>query len=315
METQDEKSERERSVPPIVAIDGTAIKRIREAKKLTQLYVASVVGVTTDTISRWENNRYPTIKRDNAEKVATALEVSLEEILKPEPVSEPEPEPEAVPVLLSPRKQRLAPLVLAVGLGTLLVALIVGAVLSRRGAAELVATRVLPPFGAPGQLVPVQVKVDRRDGEKSGFIVKERIPAGWRFVASNPPVAGEAGEREVKWLIPPGGTGPVTISYTLTAPRTLLLGSQADFGGEVILSHGKATRRGIIGGPARIVVNGRHWADTNGDGRIDDNEIMPAYYLCEEMRGLGLDWKTIETIWSGAGYTWNDKLKVFEVVK
>src|SRR5512145_1266747 len=110
-------------VPASVCLDGGILKRIREEKRLTQLYVASVVGVTTDTISRWENNRYPTIKRDNAEKVAMALEVPLEEILRQEPAA-PEPEPEAVP-LPSTRRQRLAPLVLAVGLGTLLVALLV----------------------------------------------------------------------------------------------------------------------------------------------------------------------------------------------
>lgn len=310
METLEDKSER--SASPIVAIDGTAIKRIREAKKLTQLYVASVVGVTTDTISRWENNRYPTIKRDNAEKVATALEVPLEEILRQEP-SAPEPEPEAVP-LPSTRRQRLVPLVLAVGLGTLLVALLVGIVLSRRGAVELAAIRTLPPFGAPGQLVPVQVKVERRAATGGGFIVKERIPAGWRFVSSNPPVTGDVGEREVKWLVP-GGAGPVAISYTLLAPREFPLGQQAEFGGEIVLADGNATRRGTIGGTGRLTVNGRHWADTNGDRRIDDNEIMPAYYLSEEMKGLGLDWKTIETIWSSAGYTWNEKLKIFEVVK
>ncbi|CAG0948442.1 hypothetical protein GEOBC_00030 [Geobacteraceae bacterium] len=311
MENPAEKSER--SAPPIVAIDGTAIKRIREAKKLTQLYVASVVGVTTDTISRWENNRYPTIKRDNAEKVATALEVPLEEILRQEEPAPPEPEPEAAP-LPSTRRQRLAPLVLAAGLGTLLAALLVVIVFSRRGAVELAAIRTLPLFGAPGQLVPVQVKVERRAATGGGFIVKERIPAGWRFVSSNPPVTGEVGEREVKWLVP-GGAEPVTISYTLLAPREFPLGQQVEFGGEIVLANGNATRRGTIGGTGRLTVNGRHWADTNGDGRIDDNEIMPAYYLGEEMKGLGLDWKTIETIWSSAGYTWNEKLKIFEVVK
>lgn len=310
MENLAEKNDR--GAPPIVAIDGTAIKRIREAKKLTQLYVASVVGVTTDTISRWENNRYPTIRRDNAEKVATALEVPLGDILRQEPVA-PEPEPEAVPLPLS-RRQRVAPLVLAVGLGTLLAALIFGVVLSRRGAGGLTATRVLPPFGAPAQIVPVQVKVDRGAGKGAGFIVKERVPAGWRFVSSTPPVTGEAGERELKWLVP-GGTGPVVISYTLLAPREFPLGQQAEFGGEIVLADGTVTRRGVIGGSKKVTVNGRHWADTNGDGRIDDNEIMPAYYLSEEMKGLGLDWKTIETIWSSAGYTWNEKLKVFEVVR
>ena len=50
MENQPEKLEK----PPFpgVAVDGTKLRTIREGKKLTQLYVASVVGVTTDTISR-----------------------------------------------------------------------------------------------------------------------------------------------------------------------------------------------------------------------------------------------------------------------
>src|ERR1700674_4404655 len=82
MEQNSEKTEK--SALPVVAVDGVKIKSIRETKKLTQLYVASVVGVTTDTISRWENNRYPTIRRDNAEKLATALEVGLAEILRQE---------------------------------------------------------------------------------------------------------------------------------------------------------------------------------------------------------------------------------------
>ena len=74
----------DRGAIPNIAIDGLKIRQLRETKKLTQLYVANVVGVTTDTISRWENNRYPTIKRDNAEKLAAALEVGLAEIEKKE---------------------------------------------------------------------------------------------------------------------------------------------------------------------------------------------------------------------------------------
>ena len=37
-----------------VRLDGSAIRRIREEQKLTQFYIAKVVGVTTDTVSRWE---------------------------------------------------------------------------------------------------------------------------------------------------------------------------------------------------------------------------------------------------------------------
>src|SRR6185369_7450737 len=86
MERNSEKAEK--ATAPSVAIDGSRIRSVRETKKLTQLYVASVVGVTTDTISRWENNRYPSIKRDNAEKLASALEVDLLDILRQEEVAE-----------------------------------------------------------------------------------------------------------------------------------------------------------------------------------------------------------------------------------
>ena len=73
----------ESSIHSTVRIDGDRIKALRLQKGLTQLYLASFVGVTTDTISRWENKKIPSIKRENALKLAEALEVSLDEILLP----------------------------------------------------------------------------------------------------------------------------------------------------------------------------------------------------------------------------------------
>lgn len=66
---------------PMVKIDGAKIRQLRESKGLTQLFLATSVEVTTDTISRWENKRYPTIKRENGIKLAEALEVELDDIL------------------------------------------------------------------------------------------------------------------------------------------------------------------------------------------------------------------------------------------
>ena len=67
---------------PMVKIDGAKVRSLREARGLTQLFLATAVEVTTDTISRWENKRYPTIKRENGLKLAEALEVDLDEILE-----------------------------------------------------------------------------------------------------------------------------------------------------------------------------------------------------------------------------------------
>jgi transcriptional regulator with XRE-family HTH domain len=306
MDTLDEKTEK--SPLPVVAIDGAKIKTVREAKKLTQLYVASVVGVTTDTISRWENNRYPTIKRDNAEKLANALEVELEDILRREEQGE-DSEAALLPQVQSGQRRTL---IIILGATVLLMAAVF--VLSRHLFAIPVAERNLPAFGAPGEVIPVQIKIVRKESGTKGFIAKERLPAGWRFVASQPPAVGKTGAEELKWLVP-AGTGTVTISYTVQIPPETALKTSALFTGEVVAHVGEISRRAFCEGDTMVTVDAVHWADDNGDGRIDDDEIMPAYYLTEGMKGLGLDWEEIEAIWSGKGYRWDSQQKKFEIIR
>jgi transcriptional regulator with XRE-family HTH domain len=305
MENSVEKTEK--SFSPGVAIDGARVRAIREAKKLTQLYMASVVGVTTDTISRWENNRYPTIRRDNAEKLAGALEVDLREILaraeSPALVQE-------IPPLQGNGKRNKAMLLLALFLVTA-----AGLLIFSLLPFHPVAARKLPRFGAPGEIIPVQIKVSRTSANSEGFIIRERFPPGWRIVASLPPTtASQATAEEVTWLIT-AGNGPVTVSYTVQVCPSAALNTAAAFTGSVAARAEGFSLKETIGGDRVVRVAGVHWADTNGDGRIDDDEIMPAYYLTEEMKGLGLDWKSIEAIWSARGYVWDREKKDFVVVK
>jgi transcriptional regulator with XRE-family HTH domain len=292
---------------PVVAIDGIKIRSIRETKKLTQLYVASVVGVTTDTISRWENNRYPTVKRENGEKLASALEVPLSDILLTE-----EPKVPDTPLPAAARKRWLRMLLLSLGV----VAIIVTAVLlSRPAPAVPTLERKLPRYAAPGEIVPVQLRISRWDSTATGLIIKERLPAGWRLVASLPPASTPRGRTdEVKWLIP-SGSGLVTIFYTVQVSPAAVLKSTAVFDGEIVARDAGTTRKGSCGGDRTVDVAGVHWADRNGDGRIDDDEIMPAYYLTEEMNGLGRDWKTTEMLWSGKRYRLDASTKHFVVIK
>ena len=292
----------DKNIAPSVAIDGARIKSVREAKKLTQLYVASVVGVTTDTISRWENNRYPSIKRDNAEKLASALEVELGDILRQEEEMELPEVAAAAPPVRSARRW------LATGLAActlLLLAAVFFLIRSRVPAPR--ALRIAPHFAAPGEIIPVQIKITRQGGENIGFILKEKLPDGWRLVSAVPASSSaDPSGSEVKWLIP-GGNASVTVSYTVQIPATPAPGKEAQLQGEVVLHAAGINRTESVVGSHGIRVAAYHWADSNGDGRIDDDEIMPAYYVCEEMKGLGLDWKTIESIWSGKGYRWDPK--------
>lgn len=280
-----------------VAVDGAKIRLWREQKRLTQLYVASMVGVTTDTISRWENNRYPTMKRENAERLAGALEVELPDILRDElPVAEEPPIPPAA------KKRRIWPWLTALFLAILIVPF---------GYHRLypapVALRFAPHFAAPGEAIPLQVKVTRQAGGQNGFILKEHLPPGWDLITTTPTTAiVESSGSVVKWLIA-RGTGPVTISYTVRVGKTAVPRSTVRFTGEVIFRPAGINRTRNTNGDESIRIGDFHWADGNGDHRIDDNEIMPAYTLCEEMKGFNLDWKTIEEIWGGKGYRFTPK--------
>lgn len=285
----------EKGQVPMVAIDGGRIRTLRETNKLTQLYVASVVGVTTDTISRWEKNKYPSIKRDNAEKLAVALEVELSEILKRE--EEPPPVPEEP----EPAKKGFPLWAIAL---IVIIAIVGGGItfMSLNSSGPTPVTRSLPVYAAPGEIIPVKLVIARDDTTMEGMIIKERLPQGWHKVKADPePAGGPAAGEELKWLIRPG-EGPATISYTLQVPQSTSINSKNAIGGSVTLMNDGKSRTVSTGGTSTVTTSPYHWADRNGDNRIDDDEIMPAYYLTEEMKVLGLDWTTIENLWNAGGY-------------
>src|SRR5512145_1988670 len=183
------------TLPPTVCLDGTAVRRIREEKKLTQLYVAKVVGVTTDTISRWENNRYPSIKRENALRLAEALEAPVEDILQGGTgicmVTEP---------ALPPR--RLIYRALPIFLVLFVLAAVYFFVQRQQAPADsLLAERVLPNFAAPGSSIPVQVRLEA-GSEMKGFILREHFPPGWKLIeASPPPSSLDNEEGTARWIV------------------------------------------------------------------------------------------------------------------
>ena len=304
MENQVEKQEK--SLPPGVAVDGTKIRAIREEKKLTQLYVANVVGVTTDTISRWENNRYPNMKRENAEKLAAALEVDLITIVKGEEPAAPIAEPAAT--AKGNRGVRLA--LILTGIALLIAAMVFLFLYSTPHSTVL---RILPRFGAPGEIIPVRIKVTRKGVERAGLIIRESLPDGWHIVNLSPPATSvKSSSQEVKWLIP-AGNSELTIYYTARVDPNAPLNANAEFIGSFVSSTDGSSHTESIGGSRLLRIAPVHWADANGDGRIDDDEIMPAYYLTEEMKGLGLEWKTIEAIWNAGGYHWERNKEEFVV--
>ena len=281
---------------PSVAIDGHRIKRIREEKRLTQLYVAKVVGVTTDTVSRWENNRYPTIRRDNALNLAEALEVDLEEILRREEGSEVE------------NRQNTAARTWSI-IVVLVLLLIVGVWAlyqnGRHSEIELHAERLQPRYAAPGSHILIRVKLDM-DKPIKGVIIKEQFPEGWKLIASVPTASSIGSQGAIaRWML----RNPAihtSIAYLLEVAATADSASTSRIIGEIIAN--PDGQRSVIPVSAQeaMQVAPLHWADVDGNHIIDDMEILEISDLFDETAEFRSEWERIEEIWDAGGYRWNE---------
>ena len=291
-----------------LCIDGQAIRRIREKSKLTQLYVAKVVGVTTDTVSRWENNRYPTIRRDNALLLADALEVDLAEILlngTGDPGS----------VSGTPRRGHLlAGLIVVTIVAIFLFFIYFHFMQDQSPQYSFTATRILPTYAVADGIFPVRVRINA-SGEMKGMILREHFPKGWKLVQSSPPPSSlDNVDGTVRWIIKPD-MKPETISYLLQVPAEVDGSRKHHFSGEVIVNPRGSSITYDVTGSMFTAVGPYHWADVDGDSVIDDSETLAASESIDEMAGLHLSWETIEKIWDAGQYSWLADEKKFIPVR
>ena len=301
--------------PQMVRIDGSKVRRLREAKGLTQLYIATVVGVTTDTISRWENKRYPTIKQENGLKLAEALEVSLDDILETEePAAEGQEFSEIIVPQVSSRRQ-FRPLIWL----TLLTVIFLLPFIwfhfkpPEKPMVSISASRILPPHIPVGQPFPVILQVKAAKEGSFSLILREDLPAGCEIIQSVPPHTGiDKKTGSIKWLSRTRGR-VTTFVYLARHEPTSDSGGSLRFSGSVTLRDGGASGTSISGSQVVPIAN-YHWADTNQDNRIVDDEILEAYDVFNALDELDYDWQEIDDIWSGEGYHWNEASKKYVIL-
>ncbi|MCG6929428.1 MAG: helix-turn-helix domain-containing protein [Desulfofustis sp.] len=321
----------------MIKIDGARIKAIREAKGLTQLYVATAVEVTTDTVSRWENRRYPTIKKENGLKLAQALEVELEDILDatvpeepadgaqgagPEPrpgTDEPEPGGSAwaagqAPSTVLPEKarwsRRLGHLSFIIVALALIAAIVYAFSIMRKSPETLHigATRVVPAHFIAGLPLPVFILVDKTGDGPLSIIMKENLPPGCRLQSAAPPLSGHSGS-EIKWLTKIAQ--PATFFYTVVTEPAF--SGTLSFSGTV--KNGGSEDDAAIGGGMKTVSGFQHWADSDGDNRISDAEILAVYDLLPEQAGQIVDLDQLEEMWLGDGYVWDPERQQITIIE
>lgn len=287
-----------------VSIDGEAIRTIREEKRLTQLYVAKVVGVTTDTVSRWENNRYPTIRRDNALKLAEAIEVDLDKILK----KEDPPEPEVVEDEAPPKKR---PWTLIIVVAILFLVIVI--TLFNRNSYQtpkIQANRFLAPYAAPGSRVLIRVHLSS-DKPLKGMILREEYPVGWKLVSSEPPASSLDNEiGKARWIFRKPQT-ETSVAYLLEVPKEAEIGSNVQLQGELIANPDGQRTAIPLQTVGTMEVQPLHWADTNGNLIIEDLEILEVSNIVDEIGPLRLDWELIERLWEAEGYRWSAEKSEF----
>lgn len=278
-------------------IDGEVIRRLREEQGLTQLYVAKVVGVTSDTISRWENNRYPSIKTSNAQRLAEALEVEVEEIVQQHDGAD-----EIAPQSTEARSHSFSLNGALIGVGAIIllgVFILVWKFISAP-APDVRAERLLPSYAAPGAQVPVKLTFS---GAAARIVVREQIPAKWELVEALPePDSFDPDTGLMRWILEVG-QNPVSIHYIAKVAEQAPLHSLQKFRGELVLrSEEPAHERTGMLGANQLVIEPVHWADLNADKRIDDDEMLDASYLAESAAPLALGMEKLEKLWMAEHY-------------
>jgi transcriptional regulator with XRE-family HTH domain len=302
-----------RSPSSRVSIDGNRIKFIRESKGLTQLYIATFLGVTPDTVSRWENRKYPTVKWENVEKLAAALQVDVSDILDQSEGEEPEELTEAsAPAVDAAIGRRF---VLA-GAAALLLLIIVAVFLVRfvgRNEVTITATRFLPRHVPAGQAFPVIVRVDSRGEQPFSFILQEKLPAHFTILHGLPELASRDPEtNSVKWISNSQQT-PFFLAYLVQAAAGKEYSGKITFQGQIKTDDAPRFEQDVAG-DRELEMSNFHWVDTNSDGNIDDEEILMVYSSGDVLKRLGVDMEGIKAIWSAGHYTWNPATNAYQVI-
>ncbi len=327
-----------RQLPPTVNLDGPKVRQIREAKGLTQLYVATAVGVTTDTISRWENRRYPSVKRENGLKLAEILEVDVADILEPEIErekgndehaadretqsggDEPEgPKADGIPDKdkakagqpgTSGRKR------IFIAIFFLLAAIAAGSfyLLSkpRKDVLEITARRYLPDHSAPGQIFPVVIDVFIKPAKQRTLLVKDGDHQDIEFLKGLPAFTSR-NRQFIKWIFQ-GELGYTRFIYLARIKKAVPTGEVFPFSGEITIKADKTTSIPLEGN-SQVAAMPYSWADGNRDLVIDDEEILEAYDLLSGIKGAERTLREVETLWSSGSYRWDPNDEKFQPVR
>lgn len=304
-----------------VDINGNKIRLIREQKGLTQLYLATVVGVTTDTISRWENRRYPSIKLENAKKLAEALEISLEELLEDNEegaavdASEGSEQIEGEKIIPAgpaaffwafvSRRRTL----IGVCGGLLVLAGLAAAVFLLVNRSGINAVRIMPKHTAPNLPFPVIIQVAGEMEAMNTLLIREELQGDGEATGASAEGPPKQFGKNPRW-IGKLQNGKAAFLYLVDPGKKVRPDDEIRISGDLIATEGQSIGDSIDG-PSRIVIAPYHWADSDKDYVISDTEIRKAYETYSITGENLINFTALEELWMAGGYAWNKKTQTF----
>jgi transcriptional regulator with XRE-family HTH domain len=292
----------------MVQISGSTLRALREKQNLTQLYLATAVGVTTETISRWERQDAPTLKEENAVKLADVLAVPLQDML--DSVVE-EIEEDSRPVVAAGFFKNNRTLVIAAA------ALVLGIlvfVLIKFGGGDvhnISAKRIIPAHSVPGHIFPVLLEVELESEDTISLLLKEELPQGCSVVHTIPQ-ATAVDHGFVKWVAR-NVSGLRLFSYLVRCLPDIQNKEPLFFKGLLLVRQSRRQEI-VISGRSKLRLLDFHWADSDKNNVIDDEELLAVYDDFDLVKELNIDVEEIESIWMGSGYIWNAKQSAFEII-
>ncbi|MGB3224607.1 MAG: hypothetical protein WBB23_17525, partial [Desulforhopalus sp.] len=260
------------------------------------------------------------IKKDNGLKLAEALNVQLEEILEaPE-----EEQTESSPCHVQSTNSQLPDIdvkhasvgltkkhfLITLFLGIFLVVCFITAwyFFYTPSYSSFSATRIIPPHSISGQPFPIIIEISGAPDKAIALIIKETIPENGTVHATSPTVTvGGLKNNQIKWLKKVENAAVYAYVVSVSGKNK-----------EAVKFSGTAAIRGdsetSIEGGDTIVINEHHWADTDADNVISDDEILAVYDQYSEITDIDLDIDLIEELWLGSEYLWDDSTATFKVI-
>jgi len=141
----------------------------------------------------------------------------------------------------------------------------------------------------------------------TALIIKETIPLNATVHDTSPKVTTSGlKNNQIKWLNKIEG-------QALFAYIVSVSGKDADsskFSGTAAIS---GNSESAITGKNTISIGLHHWADTNKDNVISDDEILSVYDRYSEATDININIDLIEEIWLGSEYLWDDTTDTFRI--